>query len=786
MLKSGRGLGKRAGGTLRLALSSLSRHPLLNATHISVFAIPLCVLFVLLFLQNEVMREWRGMLPERAPNHFVLNIAEEQVDGVRRLLDANSTYQGIVFPMARGSITQVNGTATVRTATDNPMEPSMNARETEAQPSGDEEMQRERNSPRGLSRERNFSASARLPEGNELVAGEWWTDPSAMEASIDEEFAGWFGLEVGDQLDIDFDGRPVRVSISSLRKVDWGSFQPNFFLMLTPAALADVPSTHLASFHVESGDTAFVGKLLEAYPTLSILSIDQLVRRFRDILDTISTAMSLLVSLVLASAALVMLASIITSRELRMREYGLLRTLGGSSSLVRGSLLLEFAGLGVFAGLAAALATEATLFGLQEIFFEMPHQWHPMLFVYAPIVGLVLVSLLGGARQQAHDASHARHHFAGNHMRAAARLALPVVLLASAGANCEPEEIEEVRVRVSAIDLDSRDYLSGYTLIDQDALERTRHTHPNELFVRVPGLWISRGSGQEHLTALRSGVLTGAGACAGVLFLEDGVPIRPQGFCNVNNLFEATLELSDMVEVLRGPAVASFRGNPLYGAVNGMSLASDDASWLELEVGSEQFRGLKASSSAELGRHALRASVKLAATDGFRDSVGHREQKVKLIDRARINDWDSLTSFALSNLDQQTGGYVLGGNAYKSSELRRSNPNPEAYREAWSARLVSHWRRRIAQTSEVALVPYARASRMRFLQHFFAGTTDGIQWPHERRGDRQLAAPDRYLANIARGAVGICRCVARANPRRAHNRLRVSRGDTAHGKPLRF
>ena len=319
-------------------------------------------------------------------------------------------------------------------------------------------------------------------------------------------------------------------------------------------------------------------------------------------------------------------------------------------------------------------------------------------------------------------------------MKPAFWVAFLLAMLSPTGAHCEDRPIEEIHVRVSAVDPDSRDFLSGYTTIDQESLERTRQTHPHELFVRVPGVWISRGSGQEHLTALRSGVLTGAGACGSVLFLEDGVPIRPQGFCNVNNLFETTLELSDAVEVLRGPAVASFRGNPLYGAINSMSLKPHGAPWLELESGSESHRHLKATSTTKLGMHSLQASAKLLATDGFRDAVGHREQKIKLIDRVRMDNWRSLTSLALTNLDQQTGGYVLGGNAYKSSELRRSNPNPEAYREAWSARLTSHWQRRLGQVSDLMIVPYARASRMEFLQHFLPGQ------PTESNGHRSLGA----------------------------------------------
>ena len=324
-------------------------------------------------------------------------------------------------------------------------------------------------------------------------------------------------------------------------------------------------------------------------------------------------------------------------------------------------------------------------------------------------------------------------------------LALLLLPFASASLLAEEARIEEIKVRVSAAPLESSDFLSGYSRLDQATLDRTRASHPNELFVRIPGLWISRGSGQEHLTALRSGVLTGAGACGSVLLLEDGIPIRPQGFCNVNNLFETTLDLSDAVEVLRGPAVATFRGNPLYGAINALSLEARGAPWLELEAGSEAHRSLKAAGSTEVSNHALRASAKFTASDGFRDSVNHREQKLKLVDGVRMGAWRSMTSLSLTNLDQQTGGYVLGGNAYRHSHLRTTNPNPEAYREAWSARLTSHWQRESNSGGELILAPYARASRMEFLQHFLPGQ------PTESNGQKSLGAIvgfSRFTSNL--------------------------------------
>jgi len=59
--------------------------------------------------------------------------------------------------------------------------------------------------------------------------------------------------------------------------------------------------------------------------------------------------------------------------------------------------------------------------------------------------------------------------------------------------------------------------------IDSESLMAVQHHHIHELLTRVSGVWLSRGSGQEHLTAIRSPVLTGAGSCGAFLFLEDGI-----------------------------------------------------------------------------------------------------------------------------------------------------------------------------------------------------------------------------------------------------------------------
>lgn len=256
------------------------------------------------------------------------------------------------------------------------------------------------------------------------------------------------------------------------------------------------------------------------------------------------------------------------------------------------------------------------------------------------------------------------------------------------------------------------------TSLDTEVIARVRPTHANELLSRVPGVWVSRGSGQEHLTAIRSGVLTGAGACGEFLFLENALPIRPHGFCNVNNLFEVNLARASAVEVLRGPASARLGGNALHGAINVVTVRPGDGnSSAALEAGPYGFGQARLSLDSER----VRVDAVGTHTDGYRDDTGFGEQKLSLGWLAGVAGFEVFNTLTVTNLNQETGGFVLGEEAYKDSDLQDSNPNPEAYRDAFALRAASHWRATLDGGRELTITPYARRSQMTFLQHFLPG-----------------------------------------------------------------
>lgn len=317
---------------------------------------------------------------------------------------------------------------------------------------------------------------------------------------------------------------------------------------------------------------------------------------------------------------------------------------------------------------------------------------------------------------------------------------------AAADQATETTELTDMEVNLRQLPTDK----PGQYSLTREAIEQRQPVHPQELFAPIPGVWISRGSGQEHLTAIRSPVLTGAGACGAFLMLEHNVPIRPAGFCNVNQLFEVNLVDAERVSVLAGPGLPQHGANALFGVIDVQQPEITDLPNLHasFEVGSNHFFRVR---TGARGEH---TGIRVNYTDSssFRDDEGYEQLFVELNDTRRIGSARVTTYLNTAYLDQETAGFIRGFEAYLDDEARTSNPNPEAFREASAVRLVSHWQWQLDSQTVLNVTPFGRRSRMDFLQHFLPGqpletngqTGGGVQIDWQRfwttgRFDQQLA-----------------------------------------------
>lgn len=294
--------------------------------------------------------------------------------------------------------------------------------------------------------------------------------------------------------------------------------------------------------------------------------------------------------------------------------------------------------------------------------------------------------------------------------------------------------LEEVVVTGTREAEQLRDFAGSISLVKGEDVTVVGSTHHSEIMNRAPGTMIQRNSGEESLTAIRSPVLSGPGSCGTFLFLENSVPIRPTGFCNVNELFEVNSEQASSIEVLRGPAGVIYGSGAMHGAINVISAQPTEmpAVSLGLEGGPDEYYrgklGLSHTSDAtDIG------GVAVASHDGgWRDSSGLEEQKLNIGLNHRRGDAQMGLDLSATNLNQETAGFIQGFNAYRNEAIAKSNPNPEAYRDAYAVRLVGRYEQPLSENMQLAVRPYARYSRMDFLQHFLIGK------PLERNGQQSV------------------------------------------------
>ncbi|HUG03666.1 MAG TPA: TonB-dependent receptor [Steroidobacteraceae bacterium] len=303
-------------------------------------------------------------------------------------------------------------------------------------------------------------------------------------------------------------------------------------------------------------------------------------------------------------------------------------------------------------------------------------------------------------------------------LRYVLRPALALLLLTNDSA-ARAERLDQVIVTATRRPGALIDHPGSVSRIATDTVALTGATHGAELLNRVPGAMIQRGSGQESLTALRSPVLTGAGACGAVLVLEDGIPIRPVGTCNVNELFEVNVEQAAAVELLRGPGSALYGSSAVHGIVNVIPPRPEDlpSFGFGLEGGSGPYRRVRLAAGAGDSSSGLGLAMHATDDGGWRAASGFAEQKLNAV-WTRSRDAHALTvRLAVTNLEQETAGFIQGEDSYRDPVLARSNPNPEAYRDAHSLRTSLAY----DHASGFSLRGYARSSRMDFLQHFLLG-----------------------------------------------------------------
>ena len=366
--------GMQAKSGWRLALAGLQRRKNENIAQMLIFGLAIMLLLVLVLIRTSLIEEWEAQVPKDAPNHFLMNINAGEVESIGQLIRTRASKANEIYPMIRGRVNQVN---------------EVEAKEWQ------KKLERPYEGVR-ISSERNLTWLESLPENNEIVAGEWW-GPQTTEplVSLEEEYANDLGLGLGDRIVFDIGGKLVETQVASIRRLEWESMSPNFFIIFSPASLSDFSATYMTSFFLEKEDKRFLNDILSQHPTTTVIEIDALIEQVQKIVGQVTQAVELVMFLVLFSGCLVLLASIQASRDTRIAELALVRALGGTKKLIGGSLFVEFLLLGTMAGVVAVVGAEMTVALLQAQIFDLSFNLHPWLWLLGPVAGGLIITLVG-------------------------------------------------------------------------------------------------------------------------------------------------------------------------------------------------------------------------------------------------------------------------------------------------------------------------------------------------------------------------------------------------------
>jgi putative ABC transport system permease protein len=363
---------REAGGAAwRYGLASIARRRGDSILQLAAFGLGLMLMLVIALVRGQLLERWRERLPPDAPNHFLINIQTDERSALADFLRERTGTAPELVPLVRARLTAIDGAPVNERAT----------------------------SERGrrfVERESNLTWAATLSPSNRIVAGAWWDAAGgAPEVSVEEEFAASLGLELGDRLGFDIAGEALEATVTSIRSVDWESFQPNFFMVLSPGVIEQYPATFISSLYLPAEQAGLLLDLVRRFPSVTPIDMNAVFAQVRAVMDRAVLAVQCVFLFALAAGLTVLFAAVQQTRDERRRESALLRVFGARRATILRALALEFGALGLLAGLLATAGAVAVAQLLAQGVFELPFAPQPLLWLAGPVAGLAVVGLAG-------------------------------------------------------------------------------------------------------------------------------------------------------------------------------------------------------------------------------------------------------------------------------------------------------------------------------------------------------------------------------------------------------
>jgi putative ABC transport system permease protein len=324
---------------LRLALANLHRPGAPTPQIVLSLGLGLTVLAAIALIQGNMDRQIRDSLPNQAPSFFFVDVQKSQKPQFDALIhDTPGAADLTAAPMLRGRIAAVNGVPADKAVVD-------------------------QSKASWLRGDRGVTYTAAMPPKDTLLQGQWWPADydGPPQISVYKDVAEIFALKPGDRMTINVLGRDIEAEVANIRDIDWGTFEMNFTLIMSPKPLSAAPHTWLATVKVPAaGEMALQKAVTEAFPNVTTVRLRDALETVNALLSQIGTAVRSTAGVTLLAGALVLAGAVVAGHRRRIYDSVVLKVLGATRGDILRAFLIEYGLLGLLtAVIACALGSVA-------------------------------------------------------------------------------------------------------------------------------------------------------------------------------------------------------------------------------------------------------------------------------------------------------------------------------------------------------------------------------------------------------------------------------------------
>lgn len=375
--------------SLRYAVGNVVRPGGQAAGIMVAIGIGVMVIVTVSLVEQALLHQVQENRPTDAPTFFFIDIQPDQAKEFVSLVDRQTgRARPELTPLVRSRLHAIDGYV-------------ITAEEGVEKDDKRTEGKEERGKRWYLTREYVLTFLEQLPKDNQLVKGEWWKPGqifSTPQVSVEEEAATHLGLAIGSIVEFDIQGATVSAKVSSIRKVEWGNFSTNFYMILSPGALEGAPFTYVATVRVSPQEEVPLQQAVVAsFPNVSAIHIGDVLEGFARVLDRLSLAIRAVALFCVVAGGLVMAAALAATRYRRLYESVILKALGATRGLIARAFAIEYVLLGAVAGLIGLTLGSVLSWAVLRYVFDLPWSIHPRVLGIGLILTMLLTLIVGFA-----------------------------------------------------------------------------------------------------------------------------------------------------------------------------------------------------------------------------------------------------------------------------------------------------------------------------------------------------------------------------------------------------